>query len=205
MSLWLAITRKIHRGSKRARLLSILTTRRIMITSISQRRNKTGSSSARHYQITPQFGNGQQSLSRHLDGKWLPKPTTTANDHGVAYRQCTFVAPSTKRLLKGLQFGTASEQSVWRNTRSKTRCRPKADAKLNLAILRDAKNIPEDCLRKVPEGFNRRPKRPSIGIRRREPLRTVDLGEPQRQYRFSWQARRRQSDEPVRLSAGVAV
>ncbi len=45
-------------------------------------------------QLVPQFGDGGSGeVSRHLDGGWLPKPLTTVTNGGVAYRQCTYVAP----------------------------------------------------------------------------------------------------------------
>jgi hypothetical protein len=51
--------------------------------------------------LVPQFGGGKGELRRHLEGGWLPKPTTTATENGVQYRQCTYVAPIDERSSKG--------------------------------------------------------------------------------------------------------
>ena len=45
------------------------------------------------YRYAPQFGGGQGTPSRHLDGQWLPMPVVTVADGGVTYRHCTYVAP----------------------------------------------------------------------------------------------------------------
>jgi hypothetical protein len=45
--------------------------------------------------IRPQFGDGQPvTLTRRLDGGWLPIPVITVENRGVHYHQRTFVAPS---------------------------------------------------------------------------------------------------------------
>jgi hypothetical protein len=45
-------------------------------------------------ELIPRFGSGRNSsLSRHLDGGWLPAPVTEVREDGVAYRQRAFVAP----------------------------------------------------------------------------------------------------------------
>jgi hypothetical protein len=43
--------------------------------------------------MEPAFGGGKGRLSRHLDGRWLPKPTTVAMEDGVKYQQCAYMAP----------------------------------------------------------------------------------------------------------------
>ena len=44
--------------------------------------------------ITPGFGTGrQESVTRHLDGGWLPAPVNETQHDGVAFRQRSFVAP----------------------------------------------------------------------------------------------------------------
>lgn len=43
--------------------------------------------------LEPVFGNAKGQQSRHLDGGWLPKPTTVATEDGVKYQQCTYMAP----------------------------------------------------------------------------------------------------------------
>ena len=44
--------------------------------------------------IHPQFGEGQPAtLTRSLDGGWLPIPIITAENKGVRYTQRTFVSP----------------------------------------------------------------------------------------------------------------
>ncbi len=45
-------------------------------------------------QVRPAFGaGGEQDLTRHLDGDWLPIPVNAVTDGGVAYSQRSFVAP----------------------------------------------------------------------------------------------------------------
>lgn len=44
--------------------------------------------------FTPGFGSGKpESVTRHLDGGWLPAPVNETGDNGVALRQRSFVAP----------------------------------------------------------------------------------------------------------------
>lgn len=51
--------------------------------------------------MEPVFGGGKGQLSRHLDGGWLPKPTTIAVEDGVKYRQCTYMAPIDEKSPEG--------------------------------------------------------------------------------------------------------
>jgi hypothetical protein len=56
--------------------------------------NLTGDWSATAGEIHPRFGDGQPgTLTRRLDGGWLPIPIITAEHKGVRYCQRTFVAP----------------------------------------------------------------------------------------------------------------
>ncbi len=61
------------------------------------------------YQLTPRFGSGKnESVERHLEGGWLPAPVTTVREGDIAYRLCSFVAPT------GLAPATAPQ---WLNDR----------------------------------------------------------------------------------------
>ena len=51
--------------------------------------------------LTPTFGGGKGKITRHLDGGWLPKPTTTVADGKIVYRQCTYVAPVDDKAPQG--------------------------------------------------------------------------------------------------------
>ena len=52
-------------------------------------------------QIVPKFGGGKGEVTRHLDGGWLPKPVICVKENGVAYRQCTYVAPIDEKAAEG--------------------------------------------------------------------------------------------------------
>jgi hypothetical protein len=46
------------------------------------------------WRFAPSFGVGQpMTLTRHLNGGWLPMPVTTVTDKNVTYQQTTFIAP----------------------------------------------------------------------------------------------------------------
>jgi len=48
-------------------------------------------------EIRPRFGSGKnETLTRHLEGNWLPVPVITVKENGIIYRQRTFVTPYDK-------------------------------------------------------------------------------------------------------------
>jgi hypothetical protein len=104
------------------------------------------------WQLAPTFGRGQPSrIERHLDGGWLPIPTTTITVGDVSYRQTTMVAP----------VGEAEAgKPAWFRDRAlgvidyvvKNNANQASDIRLALAI---APQVPNKAIRyrEVKEGF----------------------------------------------------
>jgi hypothetical protein len=111
------------------------------------------SATTKHYQITPQFGAAQPEMSRHLDGGWLPKPTTVGNDNGVTYRQCTYVAPVDDKAPDGSPSWYRERAVCVAEYRVENARPTAADAVLRVAVVEDGKPLPADCLQKTDGGF----------------------------------------------------
>ena len=89
--------------------------------------------------IRPQFGDGQpDTLTRRLDGGWLPIPVITAENQGVLYHQRTFVAPC-RRGGEQSQHGSTAAPSASPSSPSPTRSPQPAEAALALNFLADSR------------------------------------------------------------------
>jgi hypothetical protein len=103
--------------------------------------------------LAPCFGQGKGQLSRHLDGGWLPKPTTVAVEDGVKYQQCTYMAPVDDQSPPGcpswyrVRAACVAEYTI-ENTRN-----TEADVSLKLVFSsKDAKKSP-DAIRQIEGGL----------------------------------------------------
>jgi hypothetical protein len=102
--------------------------------------------------IRPQFGDGHPAtLTRSLDGGWLPIPVITAENNGVLYRQRTFVAPSDEAGSNPARLNRPS-LCVSEFTVTNTLAQP-AEASLALSFLADSRQQKGASLTRCPGGY----------------------------------------------------
>jgi hypothetical protein len=104
------------------------------------------------FQLVPQLAS-KGPISRHLEGGWLPKPIISVTEKGVAYRQCTYVAPLDAVPPDGCppwyrQRAVCVAAYTVENTRA-----VEADVLLRLSMRHDDKNIISGGLQDVKGGL----------------------------------------------------
>jgi hypothetical protein len=105
------------------------------------------------FQCVPQFGSGKGTLSRHLDGGWLPKPVSTVEENGIRYQQCTYVAPIDAQSPAGSpswyrQRAACVVQYTIENTQQ-----AEADVALQLQFSNEGKTVALSGAREIPNGL----------------------------------------------------
>jgi hypothetical protein len=114
--------------------------------------NVTGDWLATACEIHPQFGDGQPAtLTRSLDGGWLPIPVITAENKGILYRQRTFVAPSDEAGDNPARLNRPS-LCVSEFTVTNTLAQP-AEASLALSLLAGGRQQKGASLTRCPGGY----------------------------------------------------
>jgi hypothetical protein len=102
--------------------------------------------------IRPQFGDGHAAtLTRSLDGGWLPIPVITTENQGILYRQRTFVAPSDEAADNPARLNRSS-LCVSEFTVTNTLAQP-AEASLSLNFLADGRQQKVASLTRCPVGY----------------------------------------------------
>jgi hypothetical protein len=104
-------------------------------------------------EIRPQFGDGQPAtVTRSLDGGWLPIPLITAENKGVLYCQRTFVAPSDEAGSNPARLNRPSV-CVSEFTVTNTLAQP-AEASLALSFIGDSRQQKGASLTPCPGGYH---------------------------------------------------
>ena len=154
--------------------------------------------------LEPVFGGGKGQLSRHLDGQWLPKPTTTAMEDGVKYQQCTYMAPIDEKSPEWCpgwyrpRAVCVAEYTI-ENTRD-----TEAEVSLKLKFSsKDAKKNPNG-VQQIKDGMVAHGRRSRGGLPRRRPVGSVESDLARERRCSDRQACGGQVGQAGRLSARLA-